>query len=309
MNSDEMTPLERTLTTLGHKEPDRVPLFLLVTMHGAKELNLSIETMAFGGDVIYYNDGPPNSGRPVIKSPEEIYDLKVPEISSSESLLRILKITETLSDRHGDKVPIPGVVMSPFSLPVIQMGFEGYLNLFLNDKDSFWALMEINKEFCINWANAQIEAGATAIVYFDPFSSPSIITPEQYKNSGFKIAKETIAAIKGPCVTHLASGRSLGIADLLCDTNTVAIGVSALEDLAVVKKTFKNRLTVIGNLNGIEMSHWTKEQAESAVKVAIDKAASGGGFILSDNHGEIPWQVHDETLHAISGFARKYGRY
>jgi uroporphyrinogen decarboxylase len=38
-----MTSLERVLTTLGQKEPDRVPYFLLLTMHGAKELNLSIE--------------------------------------------------------------------------------------------------------------------------------------------------------------------------------------------------------------------------------------------------------------------------
>lgn len=40
MNSQPMTSLQRVLTTLGHKEPDRVPLFLLLTMHGAKELGL-----------------------------------------------------------------------------------------------------------------------------------------------------------------------------------------------------------------------------------------------------------------------------
>ncbi len=32
----EMTSLERVLATLGHTEPDRVPLFLLVTMHGQR---------------------------------------------------------------------------------------------------------------------------------------------------------------------------------------------------------------------------------------------------------------------------------
>ena len=38
-----MNSMERTLTTLGHKEPDRVPLFLLANMHGAKETGLSLE--------------------------------------------------------------------------------------------------------------------------------------------------------------------------------------------------------------------------------------------------------------------------
>ena len=37
-----MNSMERTLTTLGQKEPDRVPLFLLTSMHGAKETGLSL---------------------------------------------------------------------------------------------------------------------------------------------------------------------------------------------------------------------------------------------------------------------------
>lgn len=36
---------------------------------------------------------------------------------------------------------------------------------------------------------------------------------------------------------------------------------------------------------------------------------NGGGFILSDNHGEIPWQVPDEVLMAISEAVHKWGRY
>ncbi len=43
MNGAKMTSLQRVLTTLGHQEPDRVPLFLLLTMHGAKELGVSIK--------------------------------------------------------------------------------------------------------------------------------------------------------------------------------------------------------------------------------------------------------------------------
>jgi uroporphyrinogen decarboxylase len=38
-----VTSMQRVLTTLGHQEPDRVPFFLLLTMHGAKELGLSLQ--------------------------------------------------------------------------------------------------------------------------------------------------------------------------------------------------------------------------------------------------------------------------
>jgi hypothetical protein len=96
--------------TLDHREPDRVPMFLLLTMHGAQELGLpietyfsrpeyviegqlrlrrkyrndcfytffyaSVETEAWGGDVLYADDGPPNAGQPVIRRPEQIRTLE-----------------------------------------------------------------------------------------------------------------------------------------------------------------------------------------------------------------------------------------
>jgi uroporphyrinogen decarboxylase len=93
-------------------------------------------------------------------------------------------------------------------------------------------------------------------------------------------------------------------------TGTAIVGTSVLEDLVEIKAACKeNNLTVLGNLNGIEMRRWTPEEAERAVKDAISKAGPGGGFILSDNHGEIPWQVPDEVLMTISETVRRYGRY
>ncbi len=44
------------------------------------------------------------------------------------------------------------------------------------------------------------------------------------------------------------------------------------------------------------MRRWTLEQAEEEVKKAISQAGTGGGFILSDNHGEIPWQASEYAM-------------
>ncbi|HWQ67082.1 MAG TPA: uroporphyrinogen decarboxylase family protein [Methanospirillum sp.] len=341
--SGEMTPMERTVSTLGFEEPDRVPLFLLLTMHGAKELGLSIqeyyskaehvikgqillqkkyqsdcyigfcyaaaEIEAFGGDTIFFDNGPPNAGQPIIRDPGDIGKLSVPEIETSPSLIKVLDIIAGLYAHAQDTIPINGVVISPFSIPVMQMGFEAYLDLLYDHEDLFWNLMDINVEFSVAWANAQLKAGATAIAYFDPVSSPTCIPPELYRKTGQIIAKRTIARIKGPTATHMASGLILPIIDDLAETGTAIVGVSAHEDIGVVKNACNRRMTVLGNLNGIEMRRWTPEYAEAAVKDAIAKAGPGGGFILSDNHGEIPWQVTDEVLTAICSAVRTWGRY
>lgn len=344
MNHKALTSLERVLTTLSHKEPDRVPFFLLLTLHGAKELGMSIkdyfskaenvaqgqlqmrekyghdclygffyapiEVEAFGAEVIYFDDGPPNSGTPFIQDPETIPTLTPPDIRDSKCLLKVLSAISLMKDKIGDEAPIVGVAMSPFSLPVMQMGFDHYIEIMYERPDLFSRLMEINQTFCVSWANAQLKAGATAICYFDPVSSSGIIPPELYLKTGFQVAQKTISQIQGPTATHFASERCLPIIKDVARTGTAIVGVSAFEDLAQIKAACKeNNLTVLGNLNGIEMRRWTPDEAERIVKKAIAQAGPGGGFILSDNHGEIPWQVPDKVLMAISEAVHLWGRY
>jgi uroporphyrinogen decarboxylase len=338
-----MTSMERVLTTLGHQEPDRVPFFLLLTMHGARELGLSIqeyfskaeyvvegqlrmrqkyghdclnpfcyaamETEAFGGEVLWFEDGPPNSGEPIIQTEKDILSLQIPEIHNSPVLMRMLNIIEALKEKAGDEVPIIGTVVSPFSLPVMQMGFPAYIELMYEQPELFNRLMEVNQEFCVAWANAQVQAGATAICYFDPLTSPTMTAPGVRLEKGFSIARKTLARIQSPTAIHLASGHTLSVIDDIVATGTAAIGVSVTEDLREVKTACQGRLTVLGNLNGIEMRRWTPQQAEDKVREAVCEAGTGGGFILSDNHGEIPWQVSEEVLLAISEAVHRWGVY
>lgn len=338
-----MTPMDRVLSTLSFEEPDRVPFFLLLTTHGAKETGVSVkeyysrpeyvaeaqlkmqkryghdclysfyyaalELEAWGGEAIFYEDGPANAGRPIIGNLEEIDALEAPQVSDSPELLKVLKTTERLKEKAGEEIPIIGVVMSPFSLPVMQLGFAPYLDLIYEEPTHLKKLRGVNESFCVEWANAQLEAGATAICYFDPLASNTIIPREVYLKTGFGVSKHIHSRIKGPCVTHLASGRCLPVLADLAKTGTLGVGVSILEDLGEIKEACGKQLAVLGNLNAIEMCRWTPAEAEASVREAIDKAAAGGGYILSDNHGEIPWQVPERVLMDIAKAVRKWGTY
>ncbi len=337
------TSLDRVVTTLGHREPDRVPVFLLTTMHGAKTLGLSIrdyfaraehvtegqlrllaryrgdclypffhaslEVEAFGGETMFIDDGPPNAGEPVVRDPSAIDTLEPPRVADCPGLARVLTTIAALKARVGDTVPIVGVVISPFSLPVMQMGFEAYLDLLYNDPDRVARLMAVNHAFCVEWANAQLTAGATGICYFDPVSSITCVPRARYLETGQPVAKRTLARIAGPTATHLASGRAAGIVGDLADTGTAVIGVSCHEDPAALKAEAAGRVALLGNLNGVAMRTWSPTEAEAEVKRVIAAAGSGGGFILSDTHGEIPWQVPDEVLLAIRDAVDRWGCY
>jgi uroporphyrinogen decarboxylase len=335
--------MERAMISIGHEEPDRVPLFLLFALYGAKEIGMhpkdyfskasnvveaqlkmrekykndcyytffyaGIEIQAMGGDMVFIENGPPNSGDPIIKTLEDIENFEIPDIKDNEYLDKVLAVTEELNRHSAGKVPIIGVVMSPFSLPVMQMGFERYLELIYENKEYFDLLMRKNSEFCSKWANAQLEAGATAICYFNPLASPNMIERETYLSSGYPVDVETIAAIKGATATHLASGIALPVLDDLVAAGTPVLGFSANDNAEDIKRKSKGRICLLGNLNAIDMMSWDSRQTKESVMGAIKSFGKGGGFILSDNHGEIPWQVPQEVLLHIAETVGEYGQY
>lgn len=137
---NKITSLDRVLTTLGYNEPDKVPLFLLLSFYGAKELGMSIkdyylnpeyvfegqmkmiekykndclypffyasiEIEAFGGSTIFVENGSPNSGKPFIQSSKQILQLQTPKIENSKSLQKALQTIRMLQKEDGNNIPI-----------------------------------------------------------------------------------------------------------------------------------------------------------------------------------------------------------
>lgn len=337
-----MTPLERVLTTLRYVEPDRVPFFLLLTMHGARELEVPLpdylqdaallaegqlrlrekfghdclvaspyaaaDVAAWGGEVLFRDDGPPNAGEPLIADVETIRTLEPPSIEGNAVVARTLRVIERLAARSHD-VPIVGGVVAPFSLPIMQLGFERYLLLIRERPDLFERLMAVNEEYCVAVANAQLAAGATAIGLADPMSSSTVIDPQVYRDVASRIAARTMARIHGGVALNLASGRCLPIIAEMAQTGAVAVQVGPDEDLAKLKRAAGGGVALIGNLNSVEMRRWSPAEAEAQVKRALAGGGPGGGYVLADGHGEIPFQVPDEVLFAIADAARTWGAY
>lgn len=338
-----LTATERVMTALGHREADRVPFILTLSLHGARELGMglkeffsdpknaieaqlrmhqryghdallgflyaALEYEAWGGEAVIAEDGPPRSGSPVFTDFAQLDHLEPPSVRDCPGLQKALEVIRGLKARVGGEVPILGVMISPFSLPVMQLGFERYLDLLFEDRPRFWRLMAANEAFAVEWGNAQFEAGAMALAYYDPLASPNMVPLEIYRETGFLLDRRTLGALRGPTTTHLASARSLDVAELLAQTGTLGVGVSCVEDLSEAKRVCGGRLTVLGNLNGIAMASWSPREAEKEVKAALLKGGPGGGFILMDTHGELPWSVSEEVIATVAETVHTAGHY
>ncbi len=337
------TSMERVLTTMNMGEPDKVPLFLMCTHYCAKFLDMSVkeyfskpinvargqlallkklnndclnplysaahEYAAFGSEVIYSEEGPPNAGEPIIKNFDDILKLQLPDVKNCKVLGDCLETISILRSEVGTQVPITGSVLSPFSLPILQLGFSKYIELIYEKPELLEHLIKINEMFCTEWANLQLKAGATFITFVDSTSVSSIIPKSIYLKTGFPSAKRTIPTIKSDVAIATSSASSVSILEEILEAGIKAVLVSHTDDLASVKKKVNKRATLLGNLNGIEMCKWNGAEAESNVKDAIRKAGAGGGFIICDSLGDIPYQVSEDILFEISESVNKWGRY
>lgn len=343
MKRTEMTSFERVSAAVSHTEPDRVPLFLMLSIYGCKEMQATpreffrspqnvvdaqlrmrekykndclssffyaaLEIEAFGGEVVFSDDGPPTTGEPFLKSEDDIKNMELPDIKTNRHLGKVLEATALLRERAGNEVPVLGTVISPFSLPVMQLGFQKYLELLYFNREAFNLLMRKNICFCAAWANALYGAGATDIGYSNPLASPAMIEKSTYLSTGYDVDRRTLAMINAPVAMHLGSGVTLPVIEELIATGVKALGFSASDDVAALKRAANGRICLLGNLNAIDMMNWDTVRVGSEIKKLLQAAGPGGGFILSDNHGEIPLQVPEDTLLEITEAVQRDGRY
>ena len=339
-----MTAYERVIAAVSRKEPDRVPVLLLMTLQGAQELAIPVpeylrdpaamaegqarlleryghdcvyafsygaaEAEAFGGAATFYPDSPPTVSRFVVEDPSDVTRLTPPDPESCEPLARSLELTRLLSARFKGTVPVIANIIAPYGLPIMLMGMERWLRLLLfGDAALRDRLVEVCSEFCVRWIRALAAAGADAVGYFDPMSSTDLTTQAQFRQWMLPTLRAITSRVPVALVFATAGGKNAHRVSEIAGAGAAAMVVSSRDDLASMKQEAQGKIALAGNLNNIAMAWWTPEQAAQEVKRCIAAGAPGGGYLLCDQHGELPWDVKPEALAAMVETAHAYGQY
>ncbi|MFW9979961.1 MAG: uroporphyrinogen decarboxylase family protein, partial [Candidatus Thorarchaeota archaeon] len=165
-------------------------------------------------------------------------------------------------------------------------------------------------DYTVELANRFLETGVHALAFFNPVSSSHIMKLDEYRLISLEADKKFYKLVKGAAVFALAGSETPGILPTLIDEVGIpGIVVSYSDNLRAIKEKYGKKLILIGNLDNIAMTHWNEEKAESEVRRCINDAASGGGYIICDHHGDIPSSVSERILHKIAEARNKWGVY
>jgi len=341
--SREGTPLERVVTAFNIGVPDRVPVFnvggvsrkvigvkLLDMMRNpdvqAKAqlaayrrighdsvsigVDVAVEPEALGCKIKFSEDAQPMVIEPLIKVPEDVDKLRIPDPEKDGRMPVNIKAARMLLDEVGDVVDVSAWVMGPFSLAALIRGSEFFKDLIRRPEMAhkmIKTLMQCQKVY----SKGFLDEGVRTICMPDPSASPNLISPKFYNTFALPYEIELFTYLKKRGVRvflHICGDTTLILEDM-AKSGANCLSIDQPPDLAYAKEKVGHKVCLHGNVRTVNTLLTGKPaEVEREARECILKAAKGGGYMLGSSC-DFPPMTPIENIKAMVRAAKKYGRY
>lgn len=261
---------------------------------------------------LYFVEGEgPRFKRPV-RTPRDIDRLALPDPHTE--LRYVIDAVSLIRKELAGRVPLIGFAGSPWTVACYMVEGGGSKNfarikgMMYEAPDELHRLLALVAEATGAYLNAQIEAGAQAVMLFDTWGG--VLAPAAYEAFSLHYMSRVVAGLirererrRVPNILFTKGGGPwLGkMADSGCD----ALGVDWTTDLADARKLVQNRVALQGNLDPSVLYASPTVIAGEVAKV-LDSFGNGEGHVFNLGHGIHPDVPPDhagamiEAVHELS---------
>ena len=338
----KMTSAERVMCVLDGGEPDRIPHFEWIIDKKVREAiipgcTMEEFTVRMGLDAIltapdfkkeqigpkrYRNEWGVVSektaeehGVPIEGPIKTLDDLKKYEPPDPHAPGRYQSL-KRLVEKYKGKVAIGVHLNDVFSIPRYLAGFEELMMAFAVEPKFVQGLVDLSVEINLEMAKEVARYGADFIFTGDDYASAEqpFISPDAFREFLYPGLKRVIGGFRElnlPVIKH-TDGNIIPLIDMIIDS-----GINCLDpidpigglDIGQIKQKYGDRVALKGNVNCAQtLSFATEQQVVEETKEVIEKAAPGGGFILSSSNS-IHSAVKPGNYLAMWNTLRMYGQY
>lgn len=240
---------------------------------------------------LYFADGEgPKFERP-LREEWEIRNLRVPD--PSVHLRYVIDAVSQIRRALADEVPLIGFSGSPFTLAcyMIEGGasadFRLVKTMLYRQPELLHHILDINSRAVIEYLNAQIEAGAQAVMIFDSWGGA--LSHAAYREFSLAYLQRIVAGLKrehgGTTIPNIVFTKGGGlwledIAAIGCD----AVGLDWTVDIGVARRKVGDRVALQGNLDPAVLFA-EPQTIREAVRQILDAYGSGSGHVFNLGHG------------------------
>jgi len=247
----------------------------------------------------------PRFERP-LRVEREVMGLAVPDLARLQYVFDAVR--ESRKALAG-RVPLIGFSGSPFTLACYMVEGSGSdnwqtLKTMLHARpDLLHRILEVNARAVAAYLNAQVEAGADAVMLFDTWGG--ILAHGQYEEFSLKYSREIFAQVtKAPAILFTKGGNPwLGE---MMRSGCAAVGLDWTSDARAARKLAAGRVALQGNLDPAALFAPEKRVREAARKV-IDSFGTAPGHVFNLGHGIHP-RTPVESVSALVDEVRAYSR-
>lgn len=244
----------------------------------------------------------------------DILKLTVPDM---DKLKYVFNAVSSIRKALKGRVPLIGFSGSPWTLATYMVEGKGGTD-FLNTKKLMYArpellhhILEVNAQTIILYLNAQIAAGAQAVMIFDSWGGA--LSHNAYIEFSLKYMQKIVAGLtknaegqKVPSIVFTKGG-ALWLeaqADICAD----ALGLDWAVDIGQARARVGNKVALQGNLDpAILLS--TPEAIEKEVASILASYGHGHGHVFNLGHGITQWtppENADAMLKAVRVHSKQY---
>ncbi len=252
---------------------------------------------------LYFAEGEgPRFERPV-RDEKDVAGLRVPDMES----LRYVFDAITLTRRElAGRVPLIGFSGSPFTLAcyMIEGGgsddFRLVKTMMYARPELLHRILAVNADAVAAYLNAQIAAGAQAVMIFDTWGGA--LAHDAFQSFSLAYSRRVLAAItrtnegrRVPAILFTKGGGQW--LEAMADSGADALGVDWTTDLGAARSRVGGRVALQGNMD--PMALFAPPQAiEKEVERVLRSYGAGPGHVFNLGHG-VSQHTPPEHVHAL----------
>jgi len=266
---------------------------------------------------LYFEKGEgPKFSRP-LRTESDVKGLAVPDMS--DELSYVTDAVSLIRQELDGKVPLIGFSGSPWTLATYMVeggstkNFSKVKQMLFAEPELMHHVLNVLADSVIDYLNAQIKAGAQAVMIFDTWGG--VLSPRDYKQFSLAYMEKIVAGLireqdgnHVPVTLFTKNGGQW--LEAMAQTGADGLGVDWTTDLSDARVRVGDQVALQGNMDP-SVLYASPKRIEEEVQLILESYGEGSGHVFNLGHGIHPEVNPDHAgafIEAVHKHSPKYHR-
>jgi uroporphyrinogen decarboxylase len=267
---------------------------------------------AMGLELCFTEGEGPKFGKPV-RTVADVHNLPIPD--PEVNLRYVMDAVRLIRKTLQGSVPLIGFSGSPWTLATYMVeggsskSFQKIKGMIYEQPSVAHIMLDKLAQSVAAYLNAQIEAGAQAVMLFDTWGG--VLTTEDYAEFSLYYAKQVRSLLKtshdGQQIPAILFTKGGGLwLESMADSGYDALGLDWQTDIHQARARVGNRVALQGNMDPVFLYAQPDDIVEK-VKTILHGYGAGSGHVFNLGHGILP-DMNPEHVKAMVDAVHEYSR-